>query len=321
MRTLTVAAEGMAERSRSMLPLSTISRGLQWRAHLLLLKLAGRMSSVPWRLLRDEICRRRELAWTFPQVTLIEEDVENGFRLLEIDGHQYWVSADVCADHMQGAHKEIFCRQHPHHYEHAGCRVSCGDIVLDAGACEGLFTRFALLKGARVIVCEPSSKTAEGLRRTYADEIKAGRVVVEQVALSDECGSATLWHDPAHPEAASVHHVHTNGLQCEQVEAITIDALVQRSPWKRCNFIKMDVEGSERSVVRGAVETLRRDRPCLSIAVYHIPSGFLDIQRDLRIQCPYFRTAGKGIMRGLDEVLRPWMLHAWENRLPCRVPE
>ncbi|MDR2641796.1 MAG: FkbM family methyltransferase [Planctomycetaceae bacterium] len=43
-------------------------------------------------------------------------------------------------------------------------------------------------------------------------------------------------------------------------------------------FIKLDIEGSESSAVRGMVQTIRQNRPVLSIAIYHNPHDFFEIK-------------------------------------------
>lgn len=43
------------------------------------------------------------------------------------------------------------------------------------------------------------------------------------------------------------------------------------------NFLKMDVEGAEGAALRGARETLRRDRPTLAISTYHLPLDHAEI--------------------------------------------
>jgi FkbM family methyltransferase len=52
------------------------------------------------------------------------------------------------------------------------------------------------------------------------------------------------------------------------VEMVTIDEEVERLQLK-VGFIKADVEGFALAVLEGALATLKRDRPVLSIAVYH----------------------------------------------------
>src|SRR5271169_5671393 len=64
-------------------------------------------------------------------------------------------------------------------YEPAGHEVRRGDVVLDCGANIGVFVRKALTRGAGLVVAiEPSPKTLEALRRNFASEIQAKRVIV-----------------------------------------------------------------------------------------------------------------------------------------------
>jgi FkbM family methyltransferase len=51
----------------------------------------------------------------------------------------------------------------------------------------------------------------------------------------------------------------------QQVLSVAIDDLAA----ERVDFIKLDVEGAELSALRGARETLVRDRPRLAVALYH----------------------------------------------------
>jgi hypothetical protein len=60
-----------------------------------------------------------------------------------------------------------------------GTRMRPDDIVLDAGANIGVFTRKALSAGAaKVIAIEPGPENLECLRRNFATEIADGRVTV-----------------------------------------------------------------------------------------------------------------------------------------------
>src|SRR5262249_10989091 len=149
------------------------------------------------------------------------------------------------------------------YYEHGPCRVRPGDVVVDAGASEGFFTRFALDRGAKVLAVEPFQPLSDALRRTFAKEAAEGRFAVEETCLTDRQGSATLHVDPATPWGAHAGGTARPGESDSPVILSTLDALVKRSPWGRCDFIKMDIEGFERPAVAGAMETIRRDRPCL----------------------------------------------------------
>ena len=46
---------------------------------------------------------------------------------------------------------------------------------------------------------------------------------------------------------------------------------------RRVDFIKMDIEGEEENALKGALETIKRDRPVLAISIYHNLSQYLSI--------------------------------------------
>jgi FkbM family methyltransferase len=245
-----------------------------------------------------------------PSPVVVDEDAAAGMRAVEIGGHRYWLPLDMDWAGMSMLYSEVFCEAHPHHYEYGGCRVRPGDVVVDAGSAEGFFARFALDRGARVLIVEPWGPMAEALRRTYEAEIAEGCVRVEPAALAAEGGEGLLQLDPRQPWGASLASGPARGDVSAVVRRTTLDALVAASPWGRCDFLKMDVEGAERDALRGARETLRRDRPRLSVAVYHHPTGYLDIRRDLRSLGLGYRVAGKGVQRRRGLYI-PMMLHAW----------
>jgi FkbM family methyltransferase len=244
-----------------------------------------------------------------PEVRAVEEDPASGLRLVEVGGDRYWVPSSMDWASFGMLWPEVFDPAHPHYYELGPCRVRDGDVVVDAGASEGLFTRFALARGARVIAVEPFGPMAEALRRTFAPEIAAGTVRVEQAAVSDRPGEARLTlPDPSQPWGATIGP--GGGGAGESVPVETVDALIEQSGWGRCDFLKMDVEGAERNAVAGASATLRRDRPRLSIAVYHFATGFVDIRGDLAAAGLGYTVRGKGMTRRRG-LLVPTILHAW----------
>ena len=61
------------------------------------------------------------------------------------------------------------------------------------------------------------------------------------------------------------------------VRSKTIDALVKEKQIEKVDFIKMDIESAEPYALKGAVETIRRDKPVLAIAIYHSLSDFVNI--------------------------------------------
>lgn len=148
--------------------------------------------------------------------------------------------------------------------------VKPGDAVVDAGANWGLYAaRLAQLAGraGQVDAFEPHPAHARTLR---ALALRRPQLVVQELALADAPGSATL-HVPilgAHRvtalaslrrPAAGVAHERVT------VRVDTLDAALsgRRAP----SFVKVDVEGSEFAVLQGAVQTLRATRPTLLVEI------------------------------------------------------
>ncbi|MCX4296453.1 MAG: hypothetical protein OSJ73_05400 [Lachnospiraceae bacterium] len=71
-----------------------------------------------------------------------------------------------------------------HCYIRPEVQINKGDIVVDAGGCEGYYARYALNMGAhRVIIFEPCKELAQGLRKTFDKEIDTGNVLIIEKAL------------------------------------------------------------------------------------------------------------------------------------------
>jgi FkbM family methyltransferase len=58
---------------------------------------------------------------------------------------------------------------------------------------------------------------------------------------------------------------------------ITVDDFVQSNNITKVDFIKMDIEGAEPYALKGAIETIKKFRPKLAIAIYHSLDDFVNI--------------------------------------------
>src|SRR5215467_14501965 len=75
--------------------------------------------------------------------------------------------------------------------------VHSGDIVLDRGANVGVYTREALKNGAKLVVSiEPAPENIECLRRNFAAEIAAGRVILYPKGVWDKDEMLVMRVDP-----------------------------------------------------------------------------------------------------------------------------
>jgi FkbM family methyltransferase len=161
-----------------------------------------------------------------------------------------------------------------------------GDVVLDAGANIGLFTRAALDAGASLVVAiEPVPANVEALRRNFAKEIRARRVIVypKGVWHKEDVLEMSLYDESALD--SFVMHSRPESKTAARRVALpltTIDRLVRDLKLSHVDFIKMDIEGAERQALQGAAETVRRFLPRLAIATENLADDPLVIPRLVR---------------------------------------
>lgn len=160
-----------------------------------------------------------------------------------------------------------------------GTRIRPGDIVLDAGANIGVFTRKALWAGAaKVIAIEPAPENLECLRRTFAAEIADGRVVVYPKGVWDKDDVLKLSVDPTN-SARDTFVRPIDNPQFIDAPLTTIDKLVGELQLPNVDFIKMDIEGAEQKAVIGARNTIARFRPRMALCIYHLKGDDVTIPK------------------------------------------
>jgi FkbM family methyltransferase len=185
--------------------------------------------------------------------------------------------------------------------DYRGRTVRPGDVVVDCGAHLGSFTRYALRKGARLVVAvEPSSTNVSCLKRTFTDEIAAGRVMVARLAVWDRDGSMWLAGPTSMEKAVNGTAAGPGRGAGEWVTAKTIDHLMKEWNLPALDFLKMDIEGAEVAAIRGAHETLRRYRPFLAIATEHTE----DKVRNVRNVIAAVRASGVDYRIGFGRYVR-----------------
>lgn len=134
-----------------------------------------------------------------------------------------------------------------------------GGTMVDIGGWYGPWARRLTRRADRVVVIEPTS-LCEVLRRTLPPGAK-----VVAAAASDQTGTAEIWLPPAGGAARGISSLHRREVHKLPVKVplVTVDSLALRD----VTFIKIDVDGHEMPVLRGAAETIRRDRPRLLVEV------------------------------------------------------
>ncbi len=156
-------------------------------------------------------------------------------------------------------------------YESREVTIRPGDTVIDCGAHVGVFSRYALRRGAgRVIAIEPEPGNLACLETNLAEEISPGRVSVVRAGVWDENTRLTFFHFDENPAQDTFLRRPQKAAELEGMQVLPLDEIVEQLGLERVDFIKMDIEGSERNALRGARKTIARFKPRMAICTYHV---------------------------------------------------
>lgn len=139
-------------------------------------------------------------------------------------------------------------------------------------------------------------KVCEGLTKAYAFEpdivnyerclkrIKKDSAYLPEVVMYP-CGtwsSKTELHFSSTADGAS--HI---GEGEDVINTLAIDETVDKND--KITFIKMDVEGAELESLKGACETIKRDKPKLAICIYHKPEDMYTLPLYIKSLVPEYK--------------------------------
>lgn len=143
--------------------------------------------------------------------------------------------------------------------------VQSWNVAVDVGAHIGLCSRILAEKFRVVHAFEPASDTFECLTTNLMEECP--NVVFHQVALGNKNGKVRMEDDVSRPT-----RVGNTGARfvLEAEEGIPLFPL---DSWEleNVNFLKIDVEGYELFVLRGAQETIKRCKPTVLVEIGKAP--------------------------------------------------
>lgn len=167
-------------------------------------------------------------------------------------------------------------------------QVRAGDTVLDIGANIGAHTlHFARMAGprGRVIAVEPTNYALDKLRTNIGlNPALAPTIHVEQAFLCADEGATTVpevsssW--PLTGQADDPVLVGARQHSTRGARSVTLDALVREMGLERVDWMKIDVDGHELDVLRGAREVLGRFHPriIMELSPYcHPGTGFEEL--------------------------------------------
>lgn len=85
-----------------------------------------------------------------------------------------------------------------------------------------------------------------------------------------------------------------------KVPCCKIDSVIGEG---QCHYIKMDIEGAEMNALRGASETIIRNKPRMAISIYHSDQDMVDIMEYIHQLVPEYRLYVRAHTMGIAETI------------------
>ena len=156
--------------------------------------------------------------------------------------------------------------------------------IIDAGGYVGdtalLFSSYTD-KNIHVFEASPSNMDIirETIRLNHLDNI-----VPVSKALGEKSGTATFSLGERNSCNSLVERPGYNYPDHIEVPVVTLDDYVRENNIE-VGLIKVDIEGGEQLLLRGAVETIRTQHPILLISIYHSANDFFEIKPMIEKMC------------------------------------
>jgi len=152
--------------------------------------------------------------------------------------------------------------------------VTNGMTVIDVGAHIGLLSIVMAKKtgaNGQVFSFEPTPSTFAILKKTI--EINEVKDVVHPInkAVAEKAGKTSFYVTDiaAHNSNSLSNNERNYGNEKKiDVDLISIDELVQEKNISKVGFIKIDAEGAEYAVLKGATNTIEKQRPKMILALH-----------------------------------------------------
>lgn len=161
---------------------------------------------------------------------------------------------------------------------------------------------FSAYSPRKVFCFEPLPEQSARIRENFSMAPHPEILEVVPCGLGEEDGQANL---SAGAAGSTLNENLADTASGIPVEICRIDSFAASRELK-LGLIKLDIEGLELEAVRGAEQTIRRDRPVLLVSIYHTVKDFFGVKAFLENLVPDYRFS----IRHLDanEMLLEYML-------------
>ena len=201
------------------------------------------------------------------------------FRLYNLDLSFLNVPIKMYANAL-GCYIDFVLKQYEYHNADIHIEAKSGDVVIDAGGCYGdtaLYFANKVGSNGAVHVFEFIPDNIKLLNRN----VEQNPLLKENIQLVDRPVWSITGKDvfyKANGPGSFVAMEPFDGYN-GKTTTLSIDDYVLVARLDKVDMIKMDIEGAENNALAGAIETIRRFKPKLAIALYHSVQDFESIPK------------------------------------------
>lgn len=164
-------------------------------------------------------------------------------------------------DHIQNLVKRSHCFYEPEMLADIAARTKPGSTIIDIGANIGNHSvYFGLFCGAgKVFSFEPQSEVYDTLHKNISLNFLNDKIITFKMGLGSYEATAKLGQVDNKNIGMTKLEINESG----EIKISTLDSIVKHEPQNSISIIKIDVEGMEMEVLRGAIKTLERHNPLI----------------------------------------------------------
>lgn len=194
---------------------------------------------------------------------------------------------------------ETFDKNDWHYYQKRHTEIGPGEILLDIGTAEGLFPLTVVDQCDKIYMVEPSKTFAGCLEKTFASY--RDKIQIFHVAVGNQDGVIPFDENSIEGSVAQAASGNTYEIDIRKIDTLLADG-------QKITYLKADIEGFEQEMLRGAEQTIKRNKPKIAITTYHTQNDPKEIISIIKGFVPEYNHYVKGIY---EESPKPVMIHFW----------
>lgn len=202
-------------------------------------------------------------------------------------------------DRLDQVIAETFDTNDWHFYQKDKTKIEKGEILLDIGTAEGLFPLTVVDTCSHIYMVEPSTTFHKCLNKTFSNYLD--KVTIFNTAIGNENGMISFNEDSLDGMICDV----TND-SSELMSISKVDSLFKNG--EKITYLKADIEGFEAEMLKGAEQTIKRNKPKIAITTYHTQNDPKEIISLITGFVPEYKYYIKGIY---EKTPKPVMIHFW----------